>query len=91
MEPLTELERKAEIELQKLGVAEDFGWWLAGLAAFLAYLSWGSWLVSVTVFFSSYYIATYPYRRNERLATDTYHRVAGLGKYCRSNEDSEER
>jgi hypothetical protein len=90
MTPVEEFERKAEVELQKLGVAENFGWWLAGLAALSAYLKWGSWLASIAVFFSSYYIATYSYRRNDRLATDTYHRVAGLGKYCRSNENSDQ-
>lgn len=37
---IEELEKNAEIELQKLGVAENLGWCLSGLTALSAHMKW---------------------------------------------------
>ena len=81
MTPIEELEKRAEIEMACLGVAEHLGWWLAWFAAFTAYLSWDSWLIAGGVLVAIYVLATYPYRKREDAASDAYHRAAGLGKY----------
>ena len=80
-EHIAELERRAEVELQKLGIAEDLGWLIAALAAAVVYLKWGGWFFSVVVFFGSYYLVIYPYRRHESAAKDAYHKASGTGKY----------
>lgn len=87
---IEELEKNAEIELQKLGVAENLGWCLSGLTALSAHMKWENWLLSILVFFSSYYIVTYPYRKKENDATDAYHRVAGIGKYYRAQKNTDQ-
>lgn len=86
-EDIAALERRAEIELQKLGVAEDLGWAIAALAAVVAYLKWGGWLLPVCVLIGSYYLATLPYRRRESAAEDAYNKASGTGKYYVSPTD----
>jgi len=80
-ERVAELERRAEIEYEKLGVAEDLGWAIAAFAALAAYLKWPGWVLPIIIFIGTYYLVTYPYRRREEASTDAYQRASGTGKY----------
>lgn len=86
-EHIAELERRAELELQKLGVAEELGWVIAALAAVVVYLKWGGWLLLVCILLGSYFLVTYPYRRRESAAEDAYHKASGTGKYYVSRKE----
>ena len=89
MTQIEELERQAEIELARLGVAEDLAWWIALFAAVVAYIRWDSWLLALAIVFGGYFLVTYPYRKRESAAENAYHRAAGLGKYyLPSNQDA---
>lgn len=88
-EKLAELERRSEIEWAKLGVAEDLGWGLATFAALAVYLKSGAWYWVIAAFVATYYLATYPYRRCEKAATDLYARASKTGKYSRSPQSTE--
>jgi hypothetical protein len=81
MSSVQELERAAEVELARLGVAEELGWVLAMLAAYATYLQWHTWYVAALALIVAYVVATYPYRRREHIAEDAYHQAAGIGKY----------
>lgn len=81
MDDSQSLEVKAEIALQKLGVAEELSWGIAGLSAIVIYLKWGGWLWPVVAFITIYFLVTLPYRRSEASATDAYERASGTGKY----------
>lgn len=87
MTNIEELERRAEIELEKLGVAEDLGWGVALFAAFAAYLKWHSWWLAAAVVFGGYFLVTYHYRKRENAASDTYQRASGTGKYYRPTDN----
>lgn len=84
---VAELERRAEIEVQRLGVAEDLGWVIAVLAALVVYLKWGGWLLPVFALLGSHFLVTYPYRRRESAAEDAYHKASGMGKYYAPPKD----
>jgi hypothetical protein len=86
MENIEELEKHAEIEMEKLGVAEDLGWGVAWFAACAAYLKWESWWLAAAVVLGGYFLVTYPYRRRESTASDAYHRASGTGKYYRPTD-----
>lgn len=88
METIEELERRAEIALQRLGVAEDLAWTIGILAAAVAYLKEGGWLIPLIAFAAGYYLATYPYRRKEAAASDAYEQAAGLGKYSKASPNN---
>jgi len=89
MTEIEELEKRADIELARLGVAEDLAWWIAICAAIAAYLRWESWLLAIAIVIGGYFAITYPYRKRESAAEDAHHRVAGLGKYYQPrNHDS---
>lgn len=80
-ERLSDLERRADIELEKLGVAEDLGWAIAALAAAVTYFRWGGWMLPVLIFVGAYYLVTFSYRRREVAATNAYQRASRTGKY----------
>ena len=84
-EEATELRVASEIADARLGVAEELAWPLALVAAVAAHLAVGSWLITVPIGVSAYYVATFKYRRESAAAEERYNRVAGLGKYFRSN------
>lgn len=65
-----------------LGAAEEIGWPLAVVTAYVAHERWHSLIATIAVFFAVYYFATYRYRRIEKRAQDDYHRLVGLGKYA---------
>ena len=86
-EKVGELEHRADVEHGKLEVAEEFGWLVGILAAVIVYLKFGSWWLAALAVIGAYFLTTYPYRRRDRAAEDTYHRAAGLGKYYVSPND----
>lgn len=88
MTQIEELEKSAEIELARLGVAEDLAWWIAIFAAVAAYSRWDSWLLALAIVFGGYFLITYPYRKRESAAEDAHHRAAGLGKYYQPPKDA---
>lgn len=75
------LEQKSEIESKKLGVAEDLGWIIGLLSAVLVHMKWGGWLYPAIALFAIFYVVTYPYRKRDDEARDSYHRAAGIAKY----------
>lgn len=88
MTDVRELEKLAEIEMAKLGVAEELGWGLAAFAALAAYLKWDNWLLAIVVLLGSYFAVTYTYRKRESAASNAYHQAAGIGNYSsRQNPD----
>lgn len=89
MANIDDLERRAEIEMAKLGVAEDLGWAVATFAALAAYLRWESFWLAVAVIFGGYILVTHPYRRSETSASDAYERASGTGKYYRPPNDQD--
>lgn len=80
-ERLSDLKWRADVELEKLGVAEDLGWVIAALAAAVTYLKWGGWMLPILIFVGAYYLVTFSYRKREVAATDVYQRASGTGKY----------
>jgi len=78
-----ELEKRAEIALAQLGVAEDLAWWIAVLAAIAVYLKWDNWVLAVLMVPAGYFAITHQYRTKEKAAEDAHHRAAGLGKHYR--------
>lgn len=82
------LEQRSEVADARLGVAEDFGWAVAGLAAALAGVSW-HWLAGVIILVPVYFTLTKPYRTAAAKAEDSYHLAAGIGKYSRAFRDDD--
>jgi len=86
MENLEELGKRAEIEMGKLGVAEDLGWGVAIFAAISAYLKWNNGWLAFGALIGVYLLVTYPYRKREDAASDAYQRASETGKYYRPPE-----
>ena len=78
---LRAVERRIELADAKLGVAVNLGWVAAGFAAVAMYLLLGSWLAAIGAFVLIYVVAIYKYRKDEKAATDAYHRATGTGDY----------
>lgn len=89
MTNLEELEKRAEIEMEKLGVAEELGWGVAIFAAISAYLKWHNGWLAIGVLVGVYLLVTHPYRRRENAASDTYQHASGTGKYYRPPENDQ--
>ncbi|MFN7121883.1 MAG: hypothetical protein ACK4NM_07610 [Hydrogenophaga sp.] len=77
------LEQRSELADARLGVAEDFGWAVAGLSSVLAGVSW-HWLAGVIILLPVYFTITKPYRTAATRAEDAYHLAASIGKYSRA-------
>jgi hypothetical protein len=90
MKHAKELEKSAEIEMEKLGVAENLGWWASCFAAYATYLKWDSWWLALAVMLGVYFVITLPYRKREKIAEDEYHKACGLGKYYSPKENKDE-
>jgi hypothetical protein len=74
------LEQHSELANARLGVAEDFGWAVAGLSAVLAGVSW-HWLAGLIILLPVFFTITKPYRADARGAEEAFHSAAGIGKY----------
>ena len=68
MATIAELERRAEVELEKLGVAENLGLWLAAFVALSVYLKWEGWFSTGAAFVLAYAVATAPYKKRHASA-----------------------
>lgn len=78
-----ELQRASEIADAQLGVAEEFAWPVAGLAAALAYVTLHSWLWAIAAFIGGFALSTYSCRKRAAQAEDAYFKAAGLGTHAR--------
>ena len=81
-ENVSKLERQSELADARLGVAEDFAWPVAGLAATLAYSLERGWLWALAAFIVGFAVSIYPLRKAADKAEDAYFRAAKLGKYA---------
>lgn len=81
-ENVSELERQSELADARLGVAEDFAWVVAGLAAMLAYSLEQNWLWALAAFIVGFAVSIYPLRKAADKAEDAYFRAAKLGRYA---------
>ncbi len=81
MTDVSELEEASKIADAELGVAEELGWGLAGLAAIIVHIKVDNWWLTVASFGLAYWLITLRYRRRSAAAEDAYYRAAKLGKY----------
>lgn len=77
------LEHLSELADARLGVAEPFGWAVAGLVAVLVGVSW-HWLAGAVALLPMYFTITKPYRVAATKAEEAHHFAAGIGKYSRA-------
>jgi hypothetical protein len=80
---IEELQRASEIADAQLGVAEEFRWVIAGLAAALAYVTLHHWAWGVLAYVAGFMMSAYSLRKASDRAEDAYFKAAGLGKYTR--------
>jgi hypothetical protein len=81
MTPEEELEKRQDIALAKLGVAEELRWLAAVPFGLLLYVTYDSWLLAIAVSVVTYFLITYWYDKEYEAARDAYERATGTGKY----------
>lgn len=84
MTPEQELQHLSEIADARLDVAEELGWVVGVLAAFVVQMKWDTWVGAIVTVLVVYLIVTLPYRRRAAKAEDAYFKAAHLGKYSRA-------
>ena len=81
------LEIRSEIEAEKLGVAEEFGYVVAILACALAWIK-TEWYWGIMVGIAAYWLSTNQFRGRADRAEDAYHQAAKIGKYSTARAPS---
>jgi hypothetical protein len=82
MNEMAELEKASEIADARLGVAEDFSWYVSILLACLVLQQWDSWLLAVVSWVIGYFVCVYQYRKKSDVAEDAYMKASKTGRYC---------
>lgn len=82
-----EAERRAEIASAKLGVAENYRFYVGFSAALIAQQVEGSWLIAAAVFCVAFWFAAYSYDKEYETANDALERLTNTGKYYRPRSD----
>ncbi len=88
LDPIDELEYKAELAYVQLGVAEELGWPIGILSAYAVNLKWHwPWYLCIPLAIAIYFAVRYQYAKREAAAEDAHHRAAKLGKYVVPYQD----
>ena len=81
METEAELEKRCDVALAKLGVAEELRWFIAIPFGLLLWVEHDSWLLGVAVSIATFFVVPYWYDKDYEAARDAYERATRTGKY----------
>ena len=74
-----ELEMVSKMADARLGVAERFSWYIAGLLALVAHLRWDSWLLTAGAGVIGFFLSVHNFRKDSRLAKNAYAKASKTG------------